>query len=300
MNYKKFFGTLFLSAALSLPASAYTVTPVAEAPQWHTDWSYNQPRPDWQEPDASAFSDFAVMIVTIEEELQPYCSDDDLLAVFVGDELRGLTGPLVTSDGTTDTARFLLKAYSNEGNGDVLDVTVKYYNAQLSQIFTLSESMTLDEDADYGLYKDFVPPLTLGSAKYPLTTTIDVSTTIAAAGLLAADGDTAAIFVGDECRGVTTMTGGQWLMANVYLREAGETVTLKYYNAARSRVYTFDRIVTADVNGDGVIDVADITAIVNAMASASTGESPASADVNGDGAVDVADISTIIIIMSVK
>ena len=52
MNYKKLFSTMFLSAALALPASAYTVTTVEEKPQWQIDWSYNQERPAWQEPDA--------------------------------------------------------------------------------------------------------------------------------------------------------------------------------------------------------------------------------------------------------
>ena len=52
MKYKKLFSTILLSAALSLQASAYTVTTVAEEPRWQIDWSYNQTRPDWQEPAA--------------------------------------------------------------------------------------------------------------------------------------------------------------------------------------------------------------------------------------------------------
>ena len=50
---------------------------------------------------------------------------------------------------------------------------------------------------------------------------------------------------------------------------------------------------TADVNGDGTVDVADIATVISVMAG-SAGDSPASADVNGDGTVDVADIATII------
>ena len=52
-----------------------------------------------------------------------------------------------------------------------------------------------------------------------------------------------------------------------------------------------------DVNGDGTVDVADVSAIVTVMA----GESVAGglpADVNGDGTVDVADISAVITIMA--
>ena len=46
-----------------------------------------------------------------------------------------------------------------------------------------------------------------------------------------------------------------------------------------------------DVNGDGVVDVADIATVISVMAK---GNNDLSADVNGDGVVDVADIATII------
>ena len=51
-----------------------------------------------------------------------------------------------------------------------------------------------------------------------------------------------------------------------------------------------------DVNGDGTVDVADISAIISIMAG-ETGKDY-DADVNGDGTVDVADISTVISIMA--
>ena len=56
-----------------------------------------------------------------------------------------------------------------------------------------------------------------------------------------------------------------------------------------------------DVNGDGVVDVADITAIISVMANMAdpqSGSAPNPADVNGDGSVDVADISTVIASMA--
>jgi len=56
---------------------------------------------------------------------------------------------------------------------------------------------------------------------------------------------------------------------------------------------------SADVNGDGAVDVADISSVISYMAGG-TFVSHFKADVNGDGAVDVADISTIIVIMAGK
>lgn len=52
-----------------------------------------------------------------------------------------------------------------------------------------------------------------------------------------------------------------------------------------------------DVNGDGAVDVADISSVIRVMAQ---GDSDVSADVNRDGAIDVADISAIITKMAGK
>ena len=60
--------------------------------------------------------------------------------------------------------------------------------------------------------------------------------------------------------------------------------------------------VKGDVNGDGIVDVADVSAIISVMAgnnpSSIDDGQPFSADVNGDGTVDVADISAVISIMA--
>jgi cell division GTPase FtsZ len=56
-----------------------------------------------------------------------------------------------------------------------------------------------------------------------------------------------------------------------------------------------------DVNGDGVVDVADIATIIDIMAGngqSSMGSGQQHADVNGDGTVDVADIAMVISIMA--
>ena len=56
-----------------------------------------------------------------------------------------------------------------------------------------------------------------------------------------------------------------------------------------------DETVSGDVNGDGTVDVADISKIISVMAD---GSNNPSADVNGDGTIDVADISAVITIMA--
>lgn len=292
MKYKRLISVMLLSAALALQASAYTVTTVSEKPQWQMDWSYNQTRPDWQEPAAENFENWTVMLVKIEKTLLPYVSADDLLAIFINDELRGLSQPsVVVSTNEVDATQYLLKVYGNESYGDEVVITMKYYIAQLGQVFTLSETMTLDEELMLGFYEDFIPAFSFGSAKYPVVTTLDMTNVLQAAGITPAAGDIAAAFVGEECRGVWTMDDGQDL--NVYLRDADEAFVLKYYDSTGNRVQTFeegDSYMICDTTGDGVVDVADISKIIDVMAK---DPSNLRADVNGDGVVDVADIATV-------
>ncbi|MBQ7443879.1 MAG: dockerin type I repeat-containing protein [Bacteroidaceae bacterium] len=287
MNYKKLLSTALLAAAFATHAAAYTVTPAEQAPQWQIDWRYNQQRPEWQEPQAAAYSTFAVMLITIEEELQPYATPNDLMAIFVGDELRGLASPLVQANGTVDATRFLLKAYSNEGSGDNVDITLQYYNAQLKQLFTLAEKMTLDEDANLGIYDDFVPFFTLGTAKYPVVTTIDPEATLAAAGITPAVGDVIAAFVGDECRGVSQWSELLGATLSVFLYAADEDIVLKYYDAKGHRIITFDSSMSGDVNADGTVNGTDLVALTNIILGKSQ-QTPA-ADVNGDTQVNGTD-----------
>ena len=51
---------------------------------------------------------------------------------------------------------------------------------------------------------------------------------------------------------------------------------------------------SCDVNGDGVVDVADIASVISVMAGQGNENLKKAADVNGDGTVDVADIATVI------
>ncbi len=59
--------------------------------------------------------------------------------------------------------------------------------------------------------------------------------------------------------------------------------------------YNKEQQMKGDVNGDHVVDVADISAVITSMVS---GKYAPEADVNNDGAIDVADISSIISIMA--
>lgn len=300
---------MLLSAALTLQASAYTVTTVAEAPQWQIDWSGNCERPDWTEPGVSHYENWTILMVQIEDALKPYVSDDDLMAIFVNNELRGLASPAVIMDSNdSDDTIFLLKAWGDEDVGQTVTVTLKYYNSQLKNIFSLSDNYTVGEEM--GIDEDFIPPFTLGAENYPVTTTLDAAAILAKAGITPAEGDMVAAFVGDECRGVgewpldddlTTIPDGSPSGITVFQRDADETVVLKYYDSNGNCVITFadgNYFLTGDANGDGHVDVGDVMAIINYMAEQPNGVTLERADVNGDGSVDVGDVMAVINIMA--
>lgn len=67
-----------------------------------------------------------------------------------------------------------------------------------------------------------------------------------------------------------------------------DSATGRIANAVKR--YMKEQAANFDVNGDGTVDVADISTVISVMA----GSSDVNADVNGDGVVDVADISSII------
>ena len=223
--------------------AAYTETSLSEAPAWQIDWSNNQERPSWTEPDASLYENWTILKVQIEEKLLPYASAGDLMALFVNGEIRALAAPAsIVGSEQTASGKFLMKAYGNETGSETLHMTLQYYSQTLQHIFTLTDDISLNSDVTTGFDEAFIPEFTYGSAKYPVTTTIDVAAILARAGLTFAKGNIVAAFVGDECRGV-----GDWSLNGdliVFLRERGEAVTLKYYDAATGKLYTFPNAVS--------------------------------------------------------
>ena len=218
--------------------AGYTETTVTEAPAWAIDWSFNQERPNWTEPDVSLYENWTILKVQIEEELQPYVSEGDMMAVFINGELRGMTTPATLEDETL-TNKFLLKVYGNETGTETVHMSLQYYCQKLNQIFTLSDNIKLDSDQTTGIDEDFIPDFIFGSAKYPVVMLFDAEYLLDKANIEPAKGDLLAAFVGSECRGVDTPT---FIDESLYVfgREEGETVTLKYYQAATNKVFTFD------------------------------------------------------------
>ncbi|MBR1378739.1 MAG: hypothetical protein IJ557_06385 [Bacteroidaceae bacterium] len=219
--------------------NGYTIVTVGEAPSWQVDWQGNDPRPDWQEPNIQEYENWSIMKIQIEDALKSYTSIDDRLALFVADECRGVQGPAVLVGSTeTNTTIYLLKAWGNEDDGQQLLVTLKYYNARLKQVFARTATITYHLGKELGVDEDLIPQFTLGSTKYPVVTSFNPTALLTKAAVTPAIGDIVAAFVGDECRGV-----GRWTSDNLPLtilgRSEGESVSIRYFQAATGNIYTF-------------------------------------------------------------
>ena len=216
---------------------AYSETTVTEAPAWQIDWSFNQERPVWTKPDAGSYGNWTIMMVQLEETLRPFASDDDMMAIFVNGEIRGLATP---AEGTVKNgnAAFLMKVYGNETGTETVNVSLQYYSKRLNQIFNLSENISLNSDESTGIDEDYIPLFTLGSPKYPIVKTVGAESHLTRVGIPFADGNIVGAFVGNECRGLAKLSTSGNTSLVIYGRTAGETVTLKYYDAENGILYT--------------------------------------------------------------
>ena len=218
--------------------AAYTETTVTEAPAWQIDWTNNQERPNWTEPDGSLYANWTILKVQIEDALKAYASDGDLMALFVNGEIRALAKPAVSVGGGTATGKFLMKAYGNETGSETVNMSLQYYSSTLKHLFTLTDNITLDADVTTGIDAAFVPKFTLGSVKYPVQKTVDVEPLLTKVGLTPVSGNMVAAFVGEECRGTVSLASSGSTQLLIFGRNAGESLTLKYYDATAGKLYT--------------------------------------------------------------
>ena len=219
--------------------AGYTETNVNEAPVWQIDWNNSQESPNWTEPDVALYENWTILKVQIEDELKPYVSEGDQMALIVNGELRGLASPaVIVGTGEIDNGKFLMKAYGNETGEETVNMTLQYYCQQLKHLFTLTDDITLDSDETTGFDEEFIPEFTRGSAKYPVVKTVGVEGILSKAGITPVSGNTVAAFVGEECRGTVSLSTSGNTQLLIFGRNNGESVTLKCYDAVAGKLYT--------------------------------------------------------------
>ena len=212
-------------------------------PNWTIDMMYNEPTPDWQAPVQSKYENWMIFMVRIQEELNPYIADDDMLAVFVGDELRAVSHPAKPADPyvqDTDATFFILKVMGNESPNQEIEATLKYWSSQLHQTFSVKGKGRFIPENVKGVDTEFLPDIMLGSSKYPVTSWLKVGFVPEDYGIAHSDDDMMAVFIGNECRGISPLyshgfTDQHRIM--VFSKQEGEEGRLLYYNAKNDRVY---------------------------------------------------------------
>ena len=90
----------------------------------------------------------------------------------------------------------------------------------------------------------------------------------------------------------------------IYNSDEGNTMTAAQATTAKNKYWTpkcyngsswveYTDQIRGDLNGDGVVDVADVTMMIS-MALGNSAASLSLADLNGDGIIDVSDVTAVI------
>ena len=214
----------------------YTATFVsAPRPSWAIDWTSDATMPDWQEPTSEDFECSMDLLVTLGEDYLPYSTDDDVMAVFIGDECRALSYRNVMTNGNV---AYLLHV---RGNSEEVDHPMRLH-FYCDQLHTMNITEAIPPFTPNNLMGEaYQSILDLGdeSIKYPYSTEMAVVLPDKLP-FTVSDGDMLAVFVGDECRGIgicdPELFEG-WRIV-VYSKQPHETAQIRYYSAEKGGIYT--------------------------------------------------------------
>ena len=200
-------------------------------PNWQVDWTWNDPVPDWQNPDPALYESQMYVVLRLDDRYLPYSSDDDRIALFKNDECRGVAKRSV--NGFDSSVRFFIMVWGDNSQMEQR-MTIKYYCAKLNHIFTIPGFHGFDPDVVVGDTWDIFVLFGEGSSKYcvyrdlPVVIPDDAPFTPSPNDLIGA-------FVGEECRGLSHP--GE-LLDVCGLIDVDETFYLRYYSSERAGVYT--------------------------------------------------------------
>ena len=201
-----------------------------EKPSWAINWSWTDPAPNWQAPESTEHECSMDILVELDEPLNTFSKDNDRMALFIGNECRGVSLPSFTKDGHV---LFLIHVKGDsEEAGQSMEL--RYYCASMMQLFidadmpSFTPSNLMDETHQIKL-----SPIG-SSTKYPFTTELTVKLP-EAMPYSVSDDDMMAVFVDGECRGLCIQTQAGW-KGDIFSSKAEEMAQLRYYNAQRGEI----------------------------------------------------------------
>ena len=199
-------------------------------PDWQVDLTGNQAQPTWEDADQSQFENSMFVLVQLQDELVPYSTNDDLMALFQNEVCYSIVSHRsVHQDGTI---YFALKIMG--GASEKLPMSLKYYSGGLHQIFHLDGFLNFATERTYGVNEKFEPPFITGGSKYPYHSTLDTGSMTFPSDT--SSDDLVGAFVSGECRGVCKV--GEKL--TVFGKDTGEKAEIRYYSAKSQGIYTFN------------------------------------------------------------
>ena len=227
---------------------------VSDAPEWKIDWTSNDQRPDWTTPDPANFETWMILMVRLPEDIANVVTEDDMLAVFIDGECRGVSNlaSVIQRDGSEAEQKtyFIVKFYGHAFNGNRQPYTVKFYSSQLHHIFSVDGEDYFVPEGELGIQSDYVPPFLMGASKYPVVMNLLIKFNIIedeSDPFISLPNDMVAVFVGDECRGYQPIGSSKlssYISVTVYSKQEGEPISLRYYSSRKNAVQTISSDVT--------------------------------------------------------
>lgn len=205
----------------------FTAADKSVTSNWVIDFHNNDAKPSWTAIDHSESESSMIVVVKLQNELMPYSTDEDSMAVFFDGECHAVA----PRDVENGNVYFVLNIYG-KATEETPSLTLYYYSGGLHCLFTLEHKYALYflNEITLGTTDDYVPYLMYGSSKYPETRLLCVNNDNEDA---TDSDDTVAAFVGDECRGVGK--AGEYF--SVYLKNEEETVQIRYYSNKKKGIY---------------------------------------------------------------
>lgn len=202
---------------------------VSEAPAWAVEMHSDQDKPQFQPPEPARYENKMIVMLRLQEELVPFSTDDDQMAVFVGGECRALS----SRSGEGEVIYFVLNIYGNI-SGDPEEFALCYYSGGLRQEFWRRGENGFLNELNIGTESDFVIDLMEGTTKYARQTVVTVTPNPTDGTAVDIANDRVGVFVGDECRGV----GRPGIAFNVFHQQEGEQAQVRYYSKSKGGIYT--------------------------------------------------------------
>lgn len=222
----------------------YTFTASGQ-PSWQVDWTWHDEAPGWQNPDPSKYESRMYVILKLNDEYVPYSTDQDRIALFLGNECRGVSGRNVDNNGI-----YFPIIVSGDNGTTEGKMEIRFYCAKMKQIFIMPgfhsfvPSYTIGDDSDQSF------PFGNGSPKYPKFNSVTVQVQ-GDVPFTVQDQDMIGVFVNGECRG----TGKIGQEFTVWKQQDEETCQICYYSSANAGIYTLKTPVTLTDETYNVINI---------------------------------------------